>query len=153
MESWVAIKRVAGSAAIGLALTSLAAGAQAQPVKAKPIGALSIYDANGKKVGKVLDMNDGRAATVPVRIAGTTILLTVHRDYMWAAGPSLSFESTDCTGTPYIEASTSYLVTEATTCDPNLTVYVPQPGAPVQAVSIGSEAVNLLAPLPVTGRP
>ena len=123
-----------------LALVAVAPTAWAKPIRPAELHA---YDANGKKIGRVLDVNGPNEATVGVRVNGTTTLLTVHRDVLWTA-PSLAFQSTDCTGTPYIRAASNSLLDSVTaTGDPGLTVYVQQPGQPVQAITVGSETINL----------
>lgn len=112
-----------------------------QPVK--PIGSLNAYDANGKRIGQVIDLNNGQGSTVFVRIGGTPTYLTVGPSSMWAGNPELSYQSTDCSGAPFIRVANSLFPTLVATGDPGLTVYVPQSGQTAQTITIASVTENL----------
>ena len=113
-------------------LASFVSVAAAKPVK--PVQ-LAAYDADGKKVGRVLDLAVApQEALVPVRVNGTTVVLHVGKDAI-TADRQLFFASPDCTGTPYIFAEPGILFESSTTvAAPGWTLYKQQPGAPAQTI-------------------
>jgi hypothetical protein len=122
-------------------LVSLVSIAAAKPIK--PVQ-LNAYDANGKKIGRVLDMSGTSRplseAKVPVRISGTIFVLNVQEDALDTYGPPLVFETTDCTGTPYlIPQGGDLLESGATVAAPGWTIYAQQPGEPERLITIQSQ--------------
>lgn len=96
-----------------------------------------IIDANGKTIGPILDPFsvlppplgsitdlDSHWVDVPFRVGDRRIVLTVHRSG-YAKNGSLYFESTDCTGQPYLHTETEDLLTPTFVRAPRNTLYVP----------------------------
>lgn len=110
----------------------------------KPIESLSAYDANGKRVGRVLDMtgtNEGMI--VPVSVKGVVTYLSLYSDTLVAGNGGVLYQSTDCTGTAYVGTSSfgfAQLVTG--TGLPGLTVYVQESGQPTQSILVASRVAT-----------
>ena len=127
------------SAIVVVLLLSLASVSWAgQPIR--PSALLFAYDANGKKIGTVLDVVAPPAyANVALRIRGIATTGTLSPDGLFVGAARLLFQSTDCTGTLYIEDSPRSIFKPLATSDPGSTVYGQQPGSSAQAISAGSE--------------
>jgi len=118
------------SAIVLAALVSLASIAAAKPLR--PVR-LAVYDATGKMVGRVLQVGTPEIS-VPVQVNGTTVILAVRKDAI-GGNRTLFFDTTDCTGTPYVFAdSNSLLETTTTVAAPGWTIYKQQPGALAQTI-------------------
>lgn len=126
--------------AVGM-LVSLVTVAPARPIR--PVQ-LNAYDANGLKIGRILDVSGQSGsvfseARVAVRVSGITIVLQVRRDTLGGYGRGLVFESADCTGTPYLLPEPESMLQPVTTVVPRgRTVYAPQPGASERLITTQS---------------
>jgi len=122
-------------------LVCVAATSWAQTLS--PLSKLRIYDANGKKVGQVLDLAEAggpfqtRAA---FRVGDHAFVLEVSTAG-FVGGWSLHYETTDCTGTPYV-GGTGLVETARVEIFPGspdtLALYVRDPVATPQTVTISS---------------
>lgn len=125
-------------------LVSLASGV----VTVSPVrpALLSAYDANGRRIGRVMDMRGPTGAfteaSVPVRISGTTVVLLVSKDAITSAGPALGYEASDCTGTGFLTPIAGDLLPRATIAGPGWTVYAEQPGPAVRLVTFNSQSTK-----------
>ena len=81
---------------------------QGNAEKIASVSNVTVVDANNKTVGRIQSLAGVDAATASVAfvVAGIPqpIFLTVNRDKMYGAqgNGNVVFESTDCTGTPYL---------------------------------------------------
>lgn len=82
-----------------------------------------IIDANGKAVGPILG-RAGSTASVPFRFADRRIVLEVHR-LGFAYSGNLYFESTDCTGQPYLHTRSIDVLTPSAVRGAQRTLHVP----------------------------
>ncbi len=107
----------------------------------QPIDQLSVVDANGKAVGKLVDLYKGSAGTAIVALKANDFIFTVfiHRDTFETA--DLCFESADCSGPavscdcldpPLIGAAA------AVVSSPGNTLYAPAAGAAPRQVMLQS---------------
>ena len=90
-------------AAIGL-LLPLAASAQ----KLRPVQQLTVYDADGNRVGVIIGAEteyDAFHPLVPFKVDDVPFMLSVFRDG-FAAQEVVVWESTDCSGAPFIPIGT-----------------------------------------------
>lgn len=94
-------------------------GAVAEPLD--PTDRLVVVDATGKKVGATAGPPPA-ATVVVVTDSGMTLLLGVS-DSGIGAGSTPHFESTDCTGPPFISPSPDPLVPDTTAVGPRGSVY------------------------------
>ncbi len=110
----------------------------------KPGGPAFAYDANGKKVGRVIDVVAPPAyANVTLRIGGITTTAQVSRNALGVGAEQLMFQSVDCTGTAYLEEQpTAIFETLSSPVEPGATVYAKQPGATVQTVTIAAQKAD-----------
>lgn len=96
-----------------------------------------IIDANGKTIGPILDPFsvlppplgsitdlDSHWVDVPFRVGDRRIVLTVHRSG-YAKNGSLYFESTDCTGQPYLHTRSIDVLTPSAVRGAQRTLHVP----------------------------
>ena len=90
--------------------TSCVAHAQSNP---QVQSGLSVVDAKGKRVGAVLGFASteiqetiGSAPVIALKMNGFLLVLAVESDRFVGSRSFLVFESTDCSGTPFLEAST-----------------------------------------------
>ena len=111
-----------------LALSSFLLLFAAPPVYAQelqPVEELVIVDANGNKVGTVLDSVNDRY-TIVMKYGERIFQLFIENngDDFWYF--SLFFESTDCSGTPFVSNSFRNKILQiGTIAPPNRTVYLP----------------------------
>jgi len=81
----------------------------------QPVQSLSVFDSNGKRVGSVLGFaGSNELPTVGLRVDGRLIVLKVERDKFSQSGftaeySTLYFESSNCTGTPFIPGTAAPL--------------------------------------------
>ncbi len=94
-------------------------GAVAEPLD--PTDRLVVFDATGKKVGATVGGNSPAWAEVAVVTdSGMTLLLGMTDSYM---GGHAYFETTDCTGPPFMRGSADGLVPATTLVGPRRSVY------------------------------
>lgn len=156
--------------AIGIPFWLATPVARAQSLKAA--GQLTVFDADGKTVGKVLDANDAVAGdAVHVNVAfrldggvptssgssGTTLfVLNVYRDGFATEtliNPPVAWQSNDCSGTPFLGkfmsangvASSGGSIPLVAVGFPGNTVYV-ENGA-TETITIGSYSTHTVAAL------
>jgi hypothetical protein len=108
-------------------LTAFTAAAQAQAVD--PVGSTVVYDANFKIIGSLIGITfpSPSVGFVRLRISGagyeqSSVVVSVGRPDLPTASPTIgtvtwfaddvSFESTDCTGTPYAPADETTPIAE-----------------------------------------
>jgi hypothetical protein len=124
----------------------------AQELKPHPL--LRVVDANGRRVSLVIGIDratrDGAPSDVWVafKINEHVFALRVHKDRFLGTvngfpegEPGVGFESTDCSGLPFVatEASDeSTLLPVTQVAGPGSTVYLQQPGAPSQSIAMQS---------------
>lgn len=101
-----------------------------------------VIDANGKRVGPIQGQV-GTAAYVPFRHGDRRIVLLVHRLGFGSAG-NLYFESTDCTGQPYLHTRNIDVLTPSAVVGPRRTLYLPD-GAYLYATTHSYLPSNYLA--------
>jgi hypothetical protein len=139
----------------------------------KTVGQLTVFDADGKTVGKVLDAGDGPSqgtavsakvafrvhggVPAPLGTSGTTLfVLNVFSDGFATdtlVTPPVAWQSNDCSGTPFLGkfvfvngiASSGGSMPLVAVGIPGNTVYV-ENGAP-QTVTIGSYSTHTVAAL------
>ena len=80
---------------------------QGNEQKITSVSNITVVDANNKVVGRVQSLTgDGATASVGFVVAGVSqpIILNVNRDKLYGAqgNGNVVFESTDCTGTPFL---------------------------------------------------
>jgi len=74
----------------------------------KPVDSLTVIDSNGKKVGNVLSLGGhNNQPVVGFKLNNLLFLLNVAQNRLFGTGPyqggdTLFFESSDCTGMPYL---------------------------------------------------
>lgn len=105
-------------------------------------GGLMVVDSIGTLVGGVLGLTfDGSQrvlANVVVQKDGRMVALVVYPDHFEGTGPSLAYESTNCTGTPLLDGDFNTLILPATIEGPGNTAYVPDTSAPPQSLTANS---------------
>ena len=87
-------------AAIGMLLPLVASSQRVQPVQQ-----LAVYDADGKRVAPVSAIGNIYGRNVPevvLKLDDVLISLLVFRDGFLAMGSRVVWESTNCTGTPFL---------------------------------------------------
>jgi hypothetical protein len=100
-----------------------------------PGGVLFAYDAQGKKVGRVVDVN---SSVVSLRVGATTTRATVFADGLRVDnGGYPYFESSDCTGPAFIPVLPDNLWSRLFATG-GTTVYGSQPNAAAQTITVGS---------------
>lgn len=117
------------AASAGFLLASASLGQTIQPV-----GGLTVVDANGKRVGSVIDLSKMSDAiggdAVALQVDGHIFRLNFTRTTITVPTTvRFFFESSDCTGTPYVEAGGSgvdfdALIPESFIEPPGQTVYI-----------------------------
>jgi len=80
---------------------------QGNEQKITPVSNITVLDANNKVVGRVQSIGgDAAAASIGFVVAGVSqpIILNVNRDRIYGAqgNGNVVFESTDCSGTPFL---------------------------------------------------
>lgn len=124
-----------------------------------------LVDANGKTLGPILDPigpvpppvgpsdAGSHIVQVPFRVGDRRILLDVHRLGYGKSG-GLYFESSDCTGQPYLRTQTEALLTPAFVRPPRNTLYVPDgpyvyvtARSHIEPSTLEGERCNALSPL------
>ena len=128
--------------AIIIASWALAAP-QAQAIQS--VDELTVVDATGKKVGKLIDTGAEKDFVDVVLQAGTTtfVKLTVLRDGL-GSSIDVAFASTDCSGTAYfvqddsVDSGGHSLFAAAGVAPPGHTLYVEDTGATARTVTVGS---------------
>lgn len=109
---------------------------------------LVVVDADGKKLGEVVGIARGndRGTTpgldgpvVAFSVNGHVFTVVVFEDHFFGNGrwDSVSFDSPDCTGTPFIRETGSALPSVVVNT-PGNTVYIEDPDATVQTVTVRS---------------
>lgn len=95
-------------ASIALGSSSMNYGAYAQQTTLQPIENLGVFDSRGTRVGNVIGFV-GDYPSVSVNIAGKLVILQVRGTKFFGAGLQLGsgnlglvFESTTCSGTPFV---------------------------------------------------
>jgi len=98
--------------ALGYAVTSLGARAP----KPKKVGQLRVFDANGKKVGNVVDVAVGTPDEVRVafRHRKQSFLLDLDREGVTTVGIDVLFVTSTCTGLAHLFANQEHLLTYMT---------------------------------------
>lgn len=101
-------------------------------------GNVRLIDSQGKKIGKILGTN-GSDAFVVLKSEGSSFLVrATGQELHGAAAAQVRFESEDCTGTPYLTASTSSPFGVSAIVPPNGVVFVPEPEASTESISVSS---------------
>ncbi|MBI3030257.1 MAG: hypothetical protein HYY64_12165 [Candidatus Rokubacteria bacterium] len=103
---------------------------------------MTVVDSVGTQIGGVVGLTfDGSQrvlANVVLQQDGRMIALIVYPDHFEGTGPSLSYESTDCTGTPLFDGDFNTMILPGTIEGPGSTVYVPDTSTPPQALTAKS---------------
>jgi len=121
--------------ALGVLVLALLARLMAQSAPPlESVDALVVVDANGKKVGRMLDTSGDKPWVDVAVTLGTShhfFKLTVSKDQISGIG-AFSFESNDCSGTPYLSFSVSAgsPLEDVVVAPPGHTLYVPDANAP-----------------------
>jgi hypothetical protein len=85
---------------------------------------LVVVDSTGKNIGPVLGIDDTlRYAVVAFTVNGFTFALSVDSMAFTGSDRTLLFESTDCTGTPYLFSNVVTLLPVVVVSVPGSTVY------------------------------
>lgn len=101
------------------------------------VSSLHVRDAAGRIVGPVYSVEYTYLPVVVFQING--LLIPLHaKTTGFSTSMSLSFESQDCTGNPWITQSSTSL-TRAVVTSPGQTVYIPDPNAAAQTLTINSQ--------------
>jgi hypothetical protein len=97
----------------------------------------TIFDVTGKKVGDVDSMGVLSLPAVYFRVGDFTFGLIVYRPrFQGNAGSDVFFETSDCSGTPFIRMlSTLIAVPVTTVARPGNTVYFAEPDATPQTIT------------------
>jgi hypothetical protein len=110
------------------------------------------YDANGNKVGKVISTNT-HSAVVPLKVADHSPFTLLVAGNRLIPNSAAVFESTDCSGTLYLEEGTidsDRVWSRAGVAPPGRTVYLAEIGTPLRTITIGSlwnPTVNTCVPV------
>ena len=76
---------------------------------------LTIYDSLGTKVGDVSDTSQASLPTATFRVGDFKFLLIVYKmTFLGNSGSDIYFESTDCSGTPYMRGLSEFMILPAT---------------------------------------
>ena len=132
MKASIWLVRVAAMACVACLLAFEAHRAHGFTIRTP--SSLTVFDAKGKRVGKVLDMDfpTPLRAVVALEINRFLVLLLVDKDGFTSFLDRLRFESTDCTGPAYVDPPfpTNLLsISPAAVAMPGSTVYAPTGGA------------------------
>ena len=142
--------RIGIVAALAVAVAFTASLAVAQSLKS--LSQLRVFDATGKKVGRVLSVKgmDGRNPVVALQFGKHVFTVEVLRHRFRGNVEGVYFQSADCSGMPYLQA---YLGDPALFGDqggdlldvyvgaPGNTVYLPTPGSTTQPTPVQSRLV------------
>lgn len=110
----------------------------------QPTQQLTVYDADGKKVGVVTGgdpVGGSFRPLVPLKIDGIALMLGVLRDG-FTGHATIAWESTDCTGTPFLQITSPGYTSQPSSFPlvgvglPGNTVYVED--GPVRPIAIRS---------------
>lgn len=103
----------------------------------------AVYDATGKKVGDITDLDTGTAAVL-FQLNQYRLLLYVISDgnFFYSGNIYLFFESSDCTGTPLVPSQApNRFVPSVTIADPGQTLYIADPQGLPQFVNYHSTII------------
>ena len=127
---------------VGLAGLLLVSGCSAMTAKEQ------VFDADGKPVGPLLRSATATSLIVRVRTGEATAALRLRQAGLVAEG-MLYYESTDCSGTPFLDALSvvapghvSTLLASTAIGGPGRTVYVAVPYGWARSIRVGSFSVN-----------
>jgi hypothetical protein len=103
---------------------------------------MMVVDSLGTQIGNVFGLTfDGSQhvlANVVLQKDGRMVALIVYPDHFEGTGPSLSFQSTDCTGTALFDGAFNTMILPGTIEGPGNTVYVPDTSTPPQSLTANS---------------
>ena len=122
-----------------------------------PEGALlRVFDSNNKFVGNVVGTGaNGTVAHVPYRLNGILFTLGVSRTAVGGNGGGPLYETSNCTGTPYMQSDGS-IIFAASGVGGN-TLYVEDVRAPAQTITFSSSLFGTVCiphiPLAIAVRP
>ncbi len=85
----------------------------------------------GGVVGLTFDGSQRVLANVVLQKDGRMVALIVYPDHFEGTGPSLSYESPNCTGTPLVDGDFTTLILPSTIEGLGNTVYLPDTSAPL----------------------
>lgn len=128
---------------LAIALVGMLAISTVNAGTLKSVDALVVVDANGKKVGTVTDIGlTLTGAAVVFEVDGFLFALFITQGSFIGTFTFFQFESTDCTGTPFIGSSTGLLLHGVAVFPPGMTVYRPDPTATPRTITSRSEMGN-----------
>ena len=127
---------------VGLAGLLLVSGCSAMTANEQ------VFDADGKPVGPLLRSATATSLIVRIRTGEATAALRLRQAGLVAEG-MLYYESTDCSGTPFLDALSvvapghvSTLLASTAIGAPGRTVYVAVPYGWARSIRVGSFSVN-----------
>jgi hypothetical protein len=96
--------------------------------KIKNIDTLTVFDSHKKKVGQVGPFPTGcfGGSAVAYETKGRKFSVGLNKTGFIKCKGYYYFESTDCSGTPYVQVDTSALIESARVGEPGSTVYLPK---------------------------
>jgi hypothetical protein len=99
-----------------------------------------VLDARGTDVGKLVGTNELFMAKVAFEVGGNVFVLEVFRDWFQGNAGDIFFESSDCTGQPFLGGSGPSVspLPLVTVREPGSTVYIPMSGAATESITVGS---------------
>ena len=121
-------------------LAALLSSSDADAQQLKQAGRLSVFDANGKRVGRAIDLSP---ATIALNVQNHLLVLYVYRDYFRGTTEGPLFTSSDCSGAPLIRQlgppgdSADAPAVPLTAVGGNV-VYVPAPSSVPQVLTVNS---------------
>ena len=98
---------------------------------------LKVFDANGKKLGVVIEQSSENAEVLVKHDDGTKFIVDVGNNWIQSEADGQLFESDDCSGTPLIE--TDEILNPRAFISSDGTVFIRDADAPSQTVLVRSE--------------
>jgi hypothetical protein len=89
---------------------------------------LTVIDSNKRKVGQIGPLPTGfcGGSAVSYEANGRIFSVSVNKTGFGKCQPLYFFESSDCSGTPFVQVDTSALIESARVGEPGSTVYLPK---------------------------
>lgn len=121
-----------------------------QGIEGPPGNGVAVYDANGIKVGPLVDVVWDNPVMVLTAVVGysvnnQTALLRIEADHIEGSGDygsmtsTIDFESNDCTGTPFVlQADNAFIAIPSRVAPPGRTLYIASQPETQFKLSVGS---------------